>query len=365
VKILVVSLHHVEYAIELARALSEEHRVRLILSRPKVSRTVDGDLSRLLGAGVRCILLDKYSGRNPLIIRNFLTILKVFSDFRPDIIHVQECRDLTNFACFLSPAPVVVTVHDINRHPGDKRNVVLDRLARLIRRSLYSKIIVHGKSLKRDLVENIRRTPEDVFAIPHGCLFSFGNTPQDSASAEEEHSVLFLGRIHKYKGLQHLIEAEPIVSQRFPDFKIIVAGQGDDLATHKEHLKENVHFEVHDRYIPNAEVASFFNRSAMVITPYIEASQSGIIAMAFAFGKPVITTDVGSLPEMVDDGKTGLIVPPRSVERLAEAIIRLLEDRDKRRKMGREALKTAKTSLSWGHIANCTAEVYERTLRQN
>jgi len=200
-----------------------------------------------------------------------------------------------------------------------------------------------------------------VFVVPHGCLFSF-LSDRSYGISEEPHTALFFGRIQKYKGLKYLIEAEPLVTKKFPDFRVIVGGKGDDLEPFHSVLSLNPHFEVHDRFIPNEEVHYFFERCSFVVLPYVEASQSGIVAMAFAFGKPVIVTDVGSLAEVVQDGRSGLIVTPRDSRELADAIIYLLKNGDARKKMKKEASRLAKTTLSWEHIASLTEKVYQESL---
>ena len=81
----------------------------------------------------------------------------------------------------------------------------------------------------------------------------------------------------------------------------------------------------------------FFERASVVVLPYIEASQSGIIPIAYSFKKPVIVTNVGSIPEVVENGITGYIVPPKNPELLADSIIKILEDNLTRQQMGENA----------------------------
>jgi len=361
-KILLVSLHHVEYTAELVRALSYNHNLHLVLSMPKVAQTLNKDLDRLLGGGASYTLLEKYSGKNPKILRNFIIILKLLNNFRPDIIHIQESSDLSNLAFIVWAAPLVVTVHDVNFHPGSEGRHLMRCLHKFACRYIYGKIIVHGERLKNELVEGAGRSPHDIFSIPHGCLFSFDSTRLNTTE-EEEYTVLFFGRILQYKGLRYLIEATPLVAEKILNFKVIIAGTGKDLAEHRKFLEDDPHFELHDRFIPNAEVRRFFCRCSLVVLPYIEASQSGIVAMAFAFGKPVVATDVGSLGEMIEDGKSGILVPPRDVKKLADAIIYLLQCKDIRKKMGVEALRAAKSTFSWNRIACLTEQVYEEACK--
>ena len=122
-------------------------------------------------------------------------------------------------------------------------------------------------------------------------------------------------------------------------------------------------FEIINEFIPDEEIAQLFQRAKLVVLPYIEASQSGIIAIAYAFKKPVIVSSVGSIPEVVDHGKTGLLVPPGDAKALAEAIIELLKDDRLREEMGNNAFAKMEQELSWDKIAEKTLQVYKQVCR--
>ena len=93
-----------------------------------------------------------------------------------------------------------------------------------------------------------------------------------------------------------------------------------------EELQINDYVTLIDRYIPNEELGRYFFATDLVVLPYVDATQSAVIQLAFGFNKPVITTDVGGLAEVVSHGKTGFIVPPRDSESLADSIIKYYED---------------------------------------
>jgi glycosyltransferase involved in cell wall biosynthesis len=102
-------------------------------------------------------------------------------------------------------------------------------------------------------------------------------------------------------------------------------------------IRDSSRFEICKGFIPGDVAAALFQKVSLVVLPYISASTSGILVTAYVFGKPVVATRVGCLPEYVQDGITGLLVPPRNVEELADAIARLLSDDVMRHRMGENA----------------------------
>ena len=366
-RILLVSFFFVEYVIELANALGKQNRVHLLLLENRVSQTIGRQIEQQIGPNVTCTILPYSSLKSFSMFGVLHSIIKSYIRFRPDVVHIQECGNPLNLLFLIFQfKPPVVTVHDVFLHPGKEASSITPMkllLQNKMRKYLYRKIIVHGENLKKQIVAYHKKPAQDTFVIPHGCLFSYvrGN---ETVAVEESRTVLFFGRIQAYKGLRFLIEAEPLISKALPDFKIIVAGHGEDLDACKSGLLPNPHFEIHDRFIPNDEVSIFFQRAAVVVLPYIEASQSGIVAMAFAFGKPVIATNVGSIPEMVEHNVTGIIIPPKDKTALCRAIIDLLTDPGKRGLMSENAGKASLTKFSWSNIAMLTEKVYQKALNE-
>jgi glycosyltransferase involved in cell wall biosynthesis len=142
----------------------------------------------------------------------------------------------------------------------------------------------------------------------------------------------------------------------------VIAGRGDDFSKYERMMVNRERFVVYNERIPDELVAQLFQQASVVVCPYIEASQSGVLAIASAFGKPVVATTVGGIPEMVDDRKTGLLVPPRDARSLADAIVTLLQNHALRQQMGQHALQKSQTELSWANIAEQTMQVYYRAL---
>ncbi|KKG82671.1 glycosyltransferase [Methanosarcina mazei] len=178
---------------------------------------------------------------------------------------------------------------------------------------------------------------------------------------EEENTILFFGRILEYKGIDYLIKAEPLISEKIPNIKIIIAGSGD-FSKYESMINHKNHFEIINEYIPDEKVSELFQKSSVVVLPYIEASQTGIIPIAYAFKKPVVATDVGSLSEVIVDGVTGFIVPPRDSKLLADSLLNILLNKNLKNSMGSAAYEFMKENMSWKGIAQKTIGEYQKLL---
>ena len=136
--------------------------------------------------------------------------------------------------------------------------------------------------------------------------------------------LLFCGLVRPYKGLDVLLEAVALLKR---PFHLLVAGEfwqggqaGYQAQISRLGLTERV--SIIDNYLPDEQLAASIDRANVVVLPYRSATQSAVVQMAFGRGKPVITTDVGGLAEAVEDGRTGLVVPPENPLALAKAIDR-------------------------------------------
>lgn len=368
-KILLIQLNETSnlYTPSLANALvKKDYDVNILLAKRVYN-------PNYYDPNVKIILIDSPSSYRAMLLKTvnpltFYNILRIIDEVNPDIVH-ETNEFLWNLILFplLKRYPLIVTVHEpVFRDAHKKDNVIettyfrLEFFLRKISRRFghIDAFITHGKKTKESLIRH--NLPSDkIWCMPHGAFSDFTNWNKDSV--KEEKAVLFFGIIKRDKGLEYLIESEPLITQLVPDAKIIIAGNGN----FKEYIsliRNKEVFEIHNKYIPDEEVTSLFKRANLVVLPYTGGSQSGVIGIAYSFKKPVVVTDVGNIPEQVDDGKTGFIVPPRDSEALAKAIIKLLQDGDLRREMGENAYKKRKNELSWDRIAEKTIEVYKNAI---
>jgi glycosyltransferase involved in cell wall biosynthesis len=354
VRVALVSYYYPEYTLCLANALrAQGERILLVVPSHNLHSVRD-----MLQPEVETLVFPSRRLRDPLHAFEVRKIVSAIYTWQADVLHVQQGHLWFNLLGlpWLNDLPLVTTVHDVTSHDGDGYARRTPQWVWDIAFRRAKRLIVHGRILGTHLAKLHAIPADHIHVIPHGefSIYSRWACPTQTA----EHTILFFGRIWPYKGLKYLIEAEPRIAAQVPSVKIVIAGEGENLAPYERMMAHRERFEIHNDYIPVEEVAGLFQRAALVALPYTEASQSGVIPIAYAFGKPVVATHVGGIPDMVEDGETGYLVPPHDVPKLAEAITSLLKDGALRQRMGERARRKALTCLSWDTIAAKTREVY-------
>ncbi|HIQ05157.1 MAG TPA: glycosyltransferase family 1 protein [Anaerolineae bacterium] len=263
---------------------------------------------------------------------------------------------------------VIYTAHDLP--PADA-----GLWERLGYRRLYHSvdhIVVHAQVLRQQLAARFGIPSERISVLPMGNLGAFRGKPMSKQQARTQLGVppdapllLFFGLIKPYKGLRYLLEALPDVYRRFPDVRLLIAGE--PIQDFRSYRRLIVRHELEEaviawpRYVPSEQVAVVFSAADVVVLPYVNISLSAVLLTAYTYGRPVIATAVGGLPEAVEDGRSGLIVPPQRPDALAEAICTLLEDRERLEAMGAYARRLAEERHAWPAIARRMVQLYKES----
>ena len=312
--------------------------------------------------------LAVYTAQRAFYPGNVLTcwqVARYIRSLRPHILHLDEASSRAASLPHLLPdLRLVVSIHDSRPHLGEQKG----RFG-LVRRLCLGKaqaLVFHSAYSQKTFADMPESWKEKVHTsvVPLGICVVFRACGEDVPDADG-HMVLFFGRIAPYKGLEVLLEAAPLVAQRVPGLRLVVAGRpipGYQVPQPPQ-LANGGTCECHLGHIPYEETRRLFAKSSLVVLPYLEASQSGVIATAYAFRRPVVTTAVGGLPEMVEHGATGYLVPPRDPEALASAIAELLLNPARRRQMADNIRAKEQGELSWERLAEMTLDVYGRVLR--
>ncbi|MGH9457784.1 MAG: glycosyltransferase [Thermoanaerobaculia bacterium] len=218
-------------------------------------------------------------------------------------------------------------------------------------------LVVHAASEEEEARRRLGRKAPPIarLALP---VHELGTGRVDRAGArrrlgfaDDERLVLAFGHVRPFKGLDLALRAWSGVRS---GARLLVAGEfwWDDEATYRriaagEGIEERVRFE--PRFIPDDEIALWFGAADVVLAPYRAEAQSGVVLTAFHFGRPVIATTVGGIPEIVDDGVNGLLIPPESPAAIAAAVDRFFEKED--RVSMERAAEAAAAKLSWSDYA--------------
>ena len=307
-----------DYTIALANALSKKNQVMLILAKKSAEPFIN-----LINPAINCNLMEFPRLRNP---KNLIFAIKIYQEilkFQPDVIHFQGGFIWFSFLLpWLKKWSIITTIHDDEPHSGDKESANVKWFLPNTLALLFStKLIVLGKNIKKRLLAKYIISSEKIISILPGDGFLYKPIIKKE---NFQNRILFYGRILEYKGLPYLIRAVPLIIKAIPDIKICIAGDGNLLQKYVKFIENNDSFEIYNHYIDKNLTAQLFQKSALVVLPYNMATQSGVVAIAYTFSKPVIATNVGSLPEIVEHNKTGIIIPPRDEVKLAQAIIHLL-----------------------------------------
>jgi len=359
-----------EYSIELANNLSLNSNIsKVILMLPK--NKLDKFQKSQINDSVQFHSFKVVSDANILgsleVIRD---IRRIIVDEKPDIFHMQGSGNFYFLFLFpfLKQIKITDTIHDAQPHPGFDR--LRTRFMRWNTLRYTNHWFTHGEKLKKKMIDMFRFPKEKITVVPKGHYEIFKNY-SSVTHKEEPNSVLFFGNITKYKGLEYLIKAEPLISHYVQDLKITIAGKvatgrnknaNFEFNRYAKLMKNKNRFKILNKRIASDVVSELFQKASLIVMPYIEASQSGILSIAFGFGKAVVITDVGALSEIVKDGKTGFIVEPGNIRMLATAIIKLLKNSNIKNKFEEESYAYAKNELSWERVTETTVAKYSKIL---
>jgi glycosyltransferase involved in cell wall biosynthesis len=357
-RVAMLSFDFAEVCVAIANPLSARADVTLMLPE-RVAEPVHGDVA----AGVRLETFVAPRLRQPLgQLAMCRALLRRIDRFGADVVHLQQGHLWLNpVLSLLRGRALVLTIHDVEQHPGDVASRKTPQRILELGWRRADELIVHTEVTKRTVIRRYGREADAVHVVPHVAI---GGPTGSPPAAADGRSVLFFGRIWPYKGLEYLIRAQPEISERFPDARIVIAGTGEHFRRYWALMADPSRFVVVNEFVSIERRSELFADADVVVLPYVEASQSGVVPIAYAFGKPVVVTAVGGLPEAVEDGRTGLIVPPRDERALAQAVSRLLADPALAREMGSAGRRKLEREWSPAGVAEQTLRVYEAAVRR-
>lgn len=283
---------------------------------------------------------------------------------------------------------VVFTAHNVNARDRDGGDSFLNRATLKYQYRLCDHIFVHTKKMKGELMADFNVPDYKVSVIPFGINNTVPNTALTASEAKRklglsgrEKTMLFFGNLAPYKGLEYLIAALATLAQTHPGYRLIIAGrvkkfttagnrntncdqywQDIQTAIARGGLGERIIQRI--EFIPDEETELYFKAADVLVLPYTDIFQSGVLFLGYSFGLPAIVADVGSLKEEIIEGETGFVFPAKDPAALAKVIetyfssdlYKNLEDRRQ------EIREYANERHSWAKVAAITAGIYSKIL---
>ncbi|MBV7508016.1 glycosyltransferase family 4 protein [Bacillus sp. sid0103] len=244
------------------------------------------------------------------------------------------------------------------------------------------KIIVNSQFLKKHVINQTGYEPVKIFVNYLGVDTNqfqskwATNQPNENKAAklplnlEGKRMILFVGRLRKIKGVEKILQAMPSIIQAVPDTLLVIAGSAFYGSNRKTNYVEHLYrlaqkFPDHVRFlsfIPHAEIHVWFKAADLVLVPSIANEAFGLVNVeAMACGVPVIATNIGGMPEVIEHGKTGYLINPQNLEaELTNYVIQLLNDPEKVQQMGHNCLDRVNENFTWEKSARRLLRLYEQ-----
>ncbi len=315
----------------------------------------------------------------------YARLLHYASTGEPKIFHILwnnriQIFDRTLLMLFykLVGKKVILTAHNVNAGRRDQKDSWLNRTTLRCQYKLTNHIFVHTKKMKDELVGEFYVEESKVTVIPYGInnAVPFSELTREGARQKlelrnDEKAILYFGAIKQYKGLENLVAAFQKIAME-GDYRLIIAGERKK--GHEEYwrsIQETIERDPNREkilqkieFIPDPETEIYFKAADVAVLPYTEIFQSGILFLAYAYGLPVIATDVGSFSEDIVEGTTGFVCKPHDTDALATTIQRYFETDLYRELEGRrqEIRDYTLSRHSWATVADITRDVYSKLI---
>ncbi|MCL1049560.1 glycosyltransferase family 4 protein [Shewanella abyssi] len=259
---------------------------------------------------------------------------------------------------------IVVTAHDVESFHGEKN---AKRALGIL--TLADKVIAHNQISKQALLTKICLPEKMIAVIPHGNYIDQidPRLPKveacDALAIPADKVILFFGQIKSVKGLDCLLQAMPLVLENHPTAKLLIAGKvwKDDWSLYQKLIDDNGlgnSVIQHIKYIHDNDVVKYYSAADLIVLPYREIYQSGVLLMAMSYKTPVLVSDIPGMMEVVTDGVNGFSFKKGNSHDLADKITLALSDGTDLKMLSDVAHQDMKDKYDWAVVGEKTAKVY-------
>ncbi len=333
-------------------------------------------VSHLGGAGRQVFPVFNYEDED-LARKAFSTMGR----FSPDVVHVQHEFGLygKDFGMQVVPMlllfrlngfPVVVTLHTVYPEMPPQQRIILENIM-----ANADRVIVHEALQKETLInQRIAGNPDAVFVIPHGAreIDPVPDAKKRLGLPENAKIILLIGYLRPSKNFEDIIEILPQIAGKVKDSYLVLAGKvrGYEYRDYRRMLYQMIASSpVKDRIrvirgqLKQDTFDIIISAADVVVLPYKITAQSGILAHSLAFGRPVVASDSGTLPDVLSRADCGIVC--RSRDDYVDAIVRVLLDKDLARKFSKNARAFVRNEISWRIIAQRHEDIYRDLVSNN
>ncbi|EMR73002.1 glycosyltransferase [Thermoplasmatales archaeon SCGC AB-539-N05] len=295
---------------------------------------------------------------------------KAFKSLEPDIDIVHLHTPLPPF--IKTSHPVVLTIHtpmlsDNNYIKTRSIHSLLTKIsARFVSYPLELKLIKSSDmvtTVSHSVAKELKEyglNQEDISVVYNGVDEKFFY-PKQTDSANDNKYIMYAGRIDREKGLFDLLECAKSICSERSDVSFIVAGNGRDLNRLNKKIKN---IGIQDKFIlvgqaEKDHLVKLYQNATLFVLPSYHEGLPTVLLEAMSCGLPVIATDVRGNRDLVSNGKNGIIIPSRAPKKMADAITMLLEDKNLRKKLGKNARKTIEQKYTWNKVSSKLLRCYK------
>lgn len=322
------------------------------------------------------------------VLRYYAKLIAYAATAKPKLFHILwnnkfEILDRTVLMFYykLLRKKIVLTVHNVNMGKRDAVDTFFNRLTLRIQYHLADHLFVHTEKMKTELMDEFGARAARITVIPFGINNSLPNTsftPDEAKRKlglnDDQKAILFFGRITPYKGLDCLIAAFQELLKRQDKYCLVIAGRVDRCEAYWQGLRAEIddevqkgNVQVRDTFIPDNEVEVYFKAADVLVLPYRDIYQSGVLFTGQHFGIPILAANVGSFREDIVEGRTGFLFRSGDANELARTIARYFESDlyaglNKQRQVIRAH---AAEHHSWGTVARMTRDVYADLMQRS
>jgi len=322
-----------------------------------------------------------FAGDDVPYLRNFIFPFRCLSFLKEfDIVHSQYHPDVFvgNVAKKMLGKPHVFTYHGfapvrVWASPKQELKMIDHRAGTFFALHIgFDYIITVSHYLKKELINNYGIDKDAIKVIYNGIDAQRfnpnvrGDAIRQRYGLKDNPVILYIGRLVPYKGLQFLLRAIPTVLQEFPDVKFLVGGSMRDDMLNFSGIAKDLGIKnsvIFTGFVPDELIPELYACCDIFCYPSLWEGFGLTPGEAQASGKPVVAFNTCAIPEVVDNGNTGLLVEPRNHGQIAEAIVSLLGDEKLLRRMGSEGRKRVLRLFSWDKAVEETVKVYEAVLQ--